>query len=185
MSSKNTKQKNRTMAYYQSSDQLTIQDIDNIHSDYEEQKEVEFLHHDKKYVIKVDKKFQLTKLDLLINELKNKVQESKDSNIELSDEAMSEYIRDITFVLILKYFTNLPIENGLNSIQMLAVFKKILNLGMFELVWNAFEEEQINWLNHKFIQVATHYSNLNEKITNQFLKGLDAKDDAAQNLNLM
>jgi hypothetical protein len=163
---------------------LTLEAIDSIASEYEQQKEIKFTHGSNEFTVNVDVKFQITKLNDMVTEFGKKIVELKDSGIELEDEKMKEFSRNLAFILILRHFTDIPISDGLSSTQLLDVLNKIINIGLFEVVWNeGFEPSQIEWLNSKMMQVATNYAQINTETNEKLLKDMEAAIDVLKKNN--
>jgi hypothetical protein len=163
---------------------LTLEAIDSIASEYDQQKEVKFQHGSNEYIVNVDVKFQTTKLNDMVAEFGQKILELKDSGIELEDSKMKEFSRNLAFILILRHFTDLPITHNLSSTELLDVLNKIINIGLFEVVWNeGFEPSQIEWLNSKMMQVATNYAQMNTETNVKILKDMEAAIEVLKQAN--
>ncbi|OPH61714.1 hypothetical protein BC351_00280 [Paenibacillus ferrarius] len=124
--------------------QLNLAAINNLHKEYEKQTEYQF----GEYAIKIDDKFQTSKMDKLLQEYGEHyrtIHSSTDSPQEMDNAKSSS----LMFMLVIKHFTDLPLPEKLTLEELLNAFSKIVNIGLFEMIINNISEENMNWVREK------------------------------------
>lgn len=145
---------------------LTLTDINKLNKQYNEQFEVTLQDQ---YKIKIDKKFKRTKIQKIIIELQEVIEElrQKDVTINTIQDILSIYQ-----MLILKHFTSLPLPQNISIEKMLAVCEKLIDTGLFEEIWNSFPQEQIEFLGQEVDKYVKNIPQIGEQLGEMFV-GMD------------
>lgn len=152
---------------------LTMTDINKLGKKYNEQYEVTL---QEQYKIKIDRYFKKTKIQDMIIELQEIMQELRKENVDINA------IKDIIVIyqmLIIKHFTSLPLPKNISIKKMLAVYDKLIDTGLFEEILNNFPHDQIEFLNEELRK----YKKIGEQMGELFVgMGLGNSDEGVESL---
>lgn len=139
---------------------FTLAAADKLYAAYNEQKEVHF----GEYTILADVKFKRSKLNQMFFEYTTRVQELRDAGELEEGEITSEFYL-LHYILILKYFTNIPIGVNLTTPQLLALLNQFIDIGLIETMFNdGFDSDQLVSLNGQFEQLAARAKTIEEQM---------------------
>ena len=147
---------------------LTLDVLDKLHKPYEQRKEVEF----QGYIFEVDQVFSDTKFSNMMKDYIKIMDDLKKHNVDF--ENMLNDLISLNYILVIKHFTTIPIPENASVKELLSILEKLINVGLFEYLWNeVFTEEQKQDLNSKFIKYTKTINEILNKFESEINKGSD------------
>lgn len=135
---------------------LTLNKIQQLDNKFNEQKKVILLGE---YECLIDKEFRKSKIQKMIIDYFNIIQELEKLKIEADHIVKSVGILN---TLIVKYFTDLPIPDSENVSQLLQITDRLLDLGILEELFNenGFEQSQLDLISQELDKSSDNLSKL-------------------------
>lgn len=128
---------------------------------YKEQKEIIF----KDLVIKIDKKFRPTKMEKVMLEFLKLTG-------DLTESDKTNKSHNIYWILLIKYFTSIPVPENARLPQLLSIFETIIDIGIFELLHteDGFEKCEVENLVNRANAFASYYAKSKEMLQEEMAK---------------
>lgn len=118
----------------------------------------------------LDSHFRNTKLQKMLLDYFDIITSLQKRDLKLDSANMLIYLSLVMNGLVLKTFTNIPFDDDADDNVLAGTVNNLIDLDIFEQLWNSFEESELKKINDLFEKVGKNAPKMNEMVGDLFVK---------------